>query len=96
MRSVVDVASADGERRKATDWLRAGGQMRVLRGARVTAEGQPVPIVVCVPQKRMQEPWSLASRRSDLTGTAIKPRSSTRFPVEETCRDVKPPAWGWG
>jgi hypothetical protein len=95
-RGVVDVASADGERRKATDWLRAGGQMRVLRGARVTAEGQPVPIVVCVPQKRMQEPWSLASRRSDLTGTAIKPRSSTRFPVEETCRDVKPPRLGLG
>jgi hypothetical protein len=96
VRGVVDVASADGERRQATDWLGAGGQRRVLRGARVTAEGQPVPLVVCVPQKRMQEPWWLASRRSDLTGTAIKDRSSTRFMVEETCRDVKNPRLGLG
>jgi hypothetical protein len=38
-RGVVYVESADGERRKAKDWLGAGGRMRVLRGARVTAEG---------------------------------------------------------
>ena len=95
-RAVVYVASADGERRNAKDWLGAGGQMRGLRGARVTAEGQPVPIVVCVQQQRMKEPWLLASRRSDLPGTAIKHRDSTRFTVEETCRDVKTPRLGLG
>jgi hypothetical protein len=68
----------------------------VLRGARVTAEGQPVPLVVCVQQKRMQEPWLLASSRSDLTGAAIKHRDSTRVTVEETCRDVKNPRLGLG
>jgi hypothetical protein len=96
VRAVVYVASADGERRQAKDWLGAGGQMRGLRGARVTAEGQPVPIVVCVQQQRMQEPWLLASRRSDLPGTAIKHRDSTRFTVEETCSDVKNPRLGLG
>jgi hypothetical protein len=70
--------------------------MRVLRGARVTAEGQPVPIVVCVQQKQMQEPWWLASSRSDLKGTAIKHLYGTRFTVEETCRDVKNPRLGLG
>jgi Transposase DDE domain len=95
-RGVVYVASADGERRKAQDWLGAGGQMRVLRGARVTAEGQPVPIVVCVQQKRMQEPWLLASSRSDLPGPAITHRYSQRFTVEETFRDVKNPRLGLG
>ena len=95
-RGVVYVASADGEWRKAKDWLGAGGQMRVLRGARVTAEGQPVPIVVCVQQKRMKEPWLLASSRSDLTGTAIKHHYSKRFTVEETFRDVKNPRLGLG
>ena len=95
-RGVVFVESAEGERRKARDWLGGGGRMRVLRGARVTAEGQPVPMVVCVQQPQMQEPWLLASSRSDLTGTAITHRYGKRFTVEETFRDVKNPHWGLG
>jgi hypothetical protein len=95
-RGVVFVASADGERRQAQDWLGAGGRMRVLRGTRVTAEGQPVPMVVGVQPQQMQEPWLLASSRSDLTGTAITRRYGTRFTVEETCRDVKNPHLGLG
>jgi hypothetical protein len=95
-RRVVYVESADGERRKAKDWLGAGGRRRVLRGARVTAEGQPVPMVVCVQQPQMQEPWLLASSRSDLTGTAITHLYGTRFTVEETFRDVKNPRLGLG
>jgi hypothetical protein len=95
-RGVVFVESAEGERRKARDWLGAGGRMRVLRGARVTAEGQPVPMVVCVQQPPMQEPWRLASSRSDLTGTAITHRYGKRFTVEETFRDVKNPHLGLG
>ena len=95
-RGVVFVESAEGERRKARDWLGAGGRMRVLRGARVTAEGQPVPMVVCVQQQQMQEPWLLASSRSDLTGTAITHRYGKRFTVEETFRDVKNPHVGLG
>ena len=95
-RGVVFVESAEGERRKARDWLGAGGRMRVLRGARVTAEGQPVPMVVCVQQPPMQEPWLLARSRSDLTGTAITHRYGKRFTVEETFRDVKNPHLGLG
>jgi hypothetical protein len=95
-RGVVFVESAEGERRKARDWLGGGGRMRVLRGARVTVEGQPVPIVVCVQQPQMQEPWLLASSRSDLTGTAITHRYGKRFTVEETFRDVKNPHLGLG
>lgn len=95
-RGVVYGASADGERRNAKDWLSAGGRRRVLRGARVTAESQPGPIVVCVQPQQMREPWLLASRRSELTGTAIMHLSSQRFTVEETCRDVKNPRLGRG
>jgi hypothetical protein len=95
-RGVVFVASADGERRTAQDWLGAGGQRRVLRDTRVTAEGQPVPLVVCVQQTHMQEPWLLASSRRDLPGTAIKHRYSTRCTVEETGRDVQNPRLGLG
>jgi hypothetical protein len=74
--------------------VEAAGRMRVLRGARVTAADQPVPIGVCVQHKQMKEPWRLVSRRSDLTGPAIKHLSSTRFTVEETFRDVKNPRPG--
>lgn len=95
-RGVVYVESADGERRKAKDWLGSGGRMRVLRGARVTAEGEPVPVVVCVQQKAMKEPWLLASSREDLKGAEIKGLYGKRFTVEETFRDLKNPRLGLG
>jgi hypothetical protein len=95
-RRVVYVEAAAGERRQARDWLGMGGRMRVLRGARVTAEGQPVPMVVCVQQQERQEPWLLASRRSALQGAAIKHCYGKRFTVEETCRDVQNPRLGLG
>jgi hypothetical protein len=44
----------------------------------------------------MQEPWLLASSRSDLTGTAITHLYGTRFTGEETFRDVKNPRLGLG
>ena len=95
-RGVVYVESADGERRKAKDWLGVGGWMRMLRGARVTAEGEPVPVVVCVQQKPMQEPWRLASSRDDLKGADLKNLDGKRFTVEEPCRDLKHPRLGLG
>ena len=95
-RGVVYVESADGERRKAKDWLGVGGRMRMLRGARVTAEGEPVPVVVCVQQKQMKEPWLLASSRDDLKGADIKNLYGKRFTVEETFRDLKNPRLGLG
>jgi hypothetical protein len=95
-RRVVSGEAADGERRQAKDWLGAGGRRRLLRGARVTAAGQPVPVVVGVPPQQRQAPWRLARSRSDLTGTAITRRYGKRCTVEEPCRDVKSPRLGLG
>jgi hypothetical protein len=95
-RGVVHVESAEGEKRKAKEWLGVGGRMWVLRAARVTAAGEPVPVVVCVQDKPMKEPWLLASSRSDLKGAAIKRIYGKRFTVEETFRDVKNPRLGLG
>jgi hypothetical protein len=61
LRNNVHVTSAKGERRAARDWVGAGGRARTLRDALVTAEGQPVPTVVCVKAKDMAEPWCLAA-----------------------------------
>jgi hypothetical protein len=72
VRGVVSVEDAAGERRKAKEWLGTAGRMRVFWRARVTAQRHRVPVVVCVQDKAMKEPWGLVSSRQDLTGVEIK------------------------
>jgi hypothetical protein len=90
------VEDAAGERRKAKAWLGPAGRLRVFRHARVTAQRHLVPVVVCVRDKAMQEPWCLVSSRHDLKGVEIKVAYGRRFTVEETFRDVKNPRLGLG
>jgi hypothetical protein len=95
-RGGIYVEDAAGERRQAKDWLGPAGRMQVLRPARVTTQGQRVPVVVGVQDKAMQAPWCLVSSRHDLTGGTIKGMYGRRFTVEETFRDVKNPRLGLG
>jgi hypothetical protein len=95
-RGNMDVEDAAGERRKAKAWLGTAGRMRVFRHARVTAQRHLVPVVVCVQDKAMKEPWCLVSSRHDLKGVEIKVAYGRRFTVEETFRDVKNPRFGLG
>jgi len=95
-RGNVYVEDAAGERRKAKAWLGTAGRMRVFRHARITAQRHLVPVIVCVQEKAMQEPWCLVSSRYALTGVAIKVAYGRRFTVEETFRDVKNPRLGLG
>jgi hypothetical protein len=95
-RGVVYVEDAVGARRKAKEWLGPAGRMRVLRHARVTAQRHLVPVVVCVQDKAMKEPWCLVSSRQDLPGIEIQGAYGRRFTVEETFRDVKNPRFGLG
>jgi Transposase DDE domain len=90
------VEDAAGERRKAKAWLGTAGRMRVFRHARVTTQRHLVPVVVCVQDKAMKEPWCLVSSRHDLKGVEIKVAYGRRFTVEETFRDVKNPRFGLG
>ena len=95
-RGNVYVEQAAGACRKAKEWLGPSGRMRVFRHARITAQRHLVPVVVCVQDKAMKEPWCLVSSRHDLTGVAIKGAYGRRFTVEETFRDVKNPRFGLG
>jgi hypothetical protein len=95
-RGVVSVEEAAGERRKATDWRGTAGRIRVFRHARVTAPRPLGPVVVCVQDKAMKEPWCLVSRRQDLTGVEITVVYGRRFTVEETFKAVKNPRVGLG
>lgn len=95
-RGVVHVEAQTGEVRKAKDWVGQHGRMRVLRNAKVTAQQQPVPVVICVKQKDMKDVWCLASSREDLKGSEIKAKYGKRFTIEESFRDVKDPRFGLG
>ena len=55
-RGNIKVTAADGEARPAAEWVGAGGRARVLRGAMVTAAGNPVATVVCVQARDMKQP----------------------------------------
>ena len=58
LRGDVYVTNARGERRLAADWVGAGGRARRLVGARVTdAHEFEVGAVVCVHDRKMDEPW---------------------------------------
>lgn len=96
LRSVIHVTSAKGETRKAKEWVGKGGRMRVLRGARVTAEQHPVATVVCVKDKGMKDAWCLAVSDAAVTGQDAKKRYGKRFSCEETFRDVKDWRFGMG
>jgi hypothetical protein len=95
-RSVVHVTDADGTTRPAKELVSAGGRMRVLRDASVTADQTPVAVVALTHEKGMKEAWCLASSRSDLTGVDLKKRYGQRFTCEETFRDIKDMRFGMG
>ena len=63
------VTHTQGERRKAKDWVGAGGRAKTLRDARVTDRNEyPVATVVCTKAKGKKEPWCLVA--SDPKATA--------------------------
>ena len=53
-RGNITVTAADGETRRAANWVGKRGRARILRDATVTAEAYPVPTVVCVQDKGMK------------------------------------------
>jgi hypothetical protein len=95
-RGVVTVESRDGERRPANDWVPANGQIRHLKGARVTADRYPVEGVVCVKARGMKDAWCLALGGTSVTGAVAVKLYGRRFTIEESFRDTKDPRYGLG
>jgi len=85
-----------GVQRPAKDWLLPTRRARKLRAARVTADRTPVGAVVCVWDRRMKEPWFLATSHADALATQIVRRYGRRFCIEETFRDQKDLHFGMG
>lgn len=77
------VTAANGECRKAQDWVGAGGRARTLRNARVTARNEyPVATVVCVQDKGMKEAWCLVASDPKVTAKKLKGYYAQRWGIE--------------
>lgn len=95
-RECITVTDESGRAMTGADWVPINGQARAIRGARVTTDETPVPMVVCTKARAMKEAWCLATSRSDLTATAIVKLYGKRFTTEENFRDTKDPRYGLG
>ncbi len=71
MRFRQDILVADlfGDQRPASGWLNSHGRARLLKDMAVTGDFHIVPGVVTVHDKRMKEPWCLATSRTDLAAS---------------------------
>mgnify|MGYP001544933727 CR=1 FL=1 len=70
--------------------------MRVLRNAKITADGCPVSTVVIVQDKGMKDIWCLAASSPDIKGAVVKKQYGKRFSCEEMFRDIKDMRYGLG
>jgi len=86
----------DGVSKPASEWLPPSGRATKLKGARVTSDRTEIGAVVVVHDKRMKEPWCLATSLGAETASAIVKRYGRRFTIEETFRDQKDLRFGMG
>ena len=97
LRGDVYVTSARGERRAAAAWVGAGGRARRLVGARVTDEHKwPVGAVVCVHDRKMDEPWCLVASEATVPTRVLIRYYGKRWGIEAGFRDIKDIRFGMG
>jgi hypothetical protein len=90
------VTAADGETRRAEDWVGVGGRARKLADAEISKERQKVGAVVCVHAKGMKDAWHLAASDGQATTRAIINLYSRRWSIEPGFRDTKDLHFGMG
>ncbi len=95
-RQDISLSDGKGPPRPAAEWLAPSGRAAILKDACVTLNKFQVPAVVLVHDKRMKEPWCLATSRSDLSAREVVKLYGKRFTIEETFRDTKDIHFGMG
>jgi hypothetical protein len=95
-RQDILVTDGFGDQRPASGWLYKTGRARLLKEMAVTVDCYVLPAVVVVHDKRMKDPWCLATSRSDLSAAEIVKLYGKRFTIEETFRDTKDVHFGMG
>lgn len=89
------VQAANGELRRAGDWVPYNGYARRLPTALVTRRRHEVAAVVVVKHKGMKESWCLATSRTDHPDVIVE-LYSRRFDIEHSFRDEKDRRFGFG
>ena len=93
----VKVCSSDGEERFAQDWVGTNGRAKRLENSKVTSSNRKsMPVVVCVQDKKMKEPWCLAASKSTLKTREIINHYAKRWSIEPAFRDQKDIRFGMG
>jgi hypothetical protein len=95
-RGDVFVTAADGETRRAEDWVGAMGRARKLADAKVSKDKQQVGAVVCVKARNMKDAWHLAASVGAATAREIINLYSRRWTIEPGFRDTKDLRFGMG
>ena len=96
IRGNITVTSAQGESRRAEQWIGKGGRAKLLRNALMTLDGYEVPAVVCVHAKGMKEPWCLVSSDSEVKARPVIDGYAKRWTIEPGFRDCKDARFGMG
>lgn len=94
-REGIHVTDAEGTTAPAKKWLTPTGRARMLKDVRVTHRKTEV-LAVVVHDKRMKDPWCLATSRTDLRAAEVVKCYGRRFRIEETFRDTKDIHFGMG
>jgi hypothetical protein len=91
------VTAADGETRRAEDFIGVNGRARKLVNAEIGKRNpQRVGAAVCVKAKGMKEAWHLAASNAEATSRAIINLYSRRWTIEPGFRDTKDLRFGMG
>lgn len=80
----------------AAQWIGSNGRAKMLVGALVTADKFKVPAVVVTWDKKMKQPWCLATTLTENKASEIVKLYGKRFSIEETFRDQKDLHFGLG
>lgn len=90
------VTNAEGETRKAKDWMSKSGRLQRIEGGAITGDQTRVPLIILVQDPGMNDAWCIATSDRSLSGAEVKRRYGKRFSCEEMFRDFKDLRYGWG
>jgi hypothetical protein len=90
------VSAANGETRKADQWVGSGGRARKLKGAKLTREGFEAGASIHVHAKGMKEAWHLAASDGAKSAKEITELYAGRWTIEPSFRDTKDLRFGMG
>lgn len=95
-RENIYLTDANGDRRKASDWVGSGGRAKSIFKARLTKWDYEVPKVVCVKQPEMKDAWCLASSEEKMSPQELMAFYGKRWGIETSFRDIKDYRFGMG